>query len=560
MPQGDGHEKLAGLINSMERLKKVFDGISDSSKKVKENIKEHDSSLDLKKAIESATTSPVLFKKLSEVLSRNLGGKATPEIRENLAKASQYRKEYMGARKDYARIDKEVDALKASRPLAKNAAALAALNAKITEKETQRADTGIDIVKYKNLMSVGLERTRKAALGAGSALESIVNPISHLGKAAGFAGVALQAAPKIIDFFDQKLKESAFIIQRYSHFSIGGMHSAQLMYVRDLQRNIYASRSLSGSMYEFARANSDMKDSWKGINIVLDKLTLALGTVGSRLAQGVGMILDPVAKGFDKMMGGLRRNEAWAASIATGMLGVGGALGLKALADVSNWKDQDEQMKDTREKIARRKAFFARRPVQLKPGDIDRLEMVFNRLPPGRNPGQIAGMQGPGGRAAQRHQAAIAAVQAGQAGKPAKGLGQGGAVPPPPIPGAVANPNMKQAIGADLVARMADAEKRIKMANDASERANEEANVARIRKAQLKNDQIQEKAEQQKKFDEASKREEDEWNKSQKAREDLKKIEIEKKLFDMQANIGWRTYDKDWVKPLPTGGYDLMRT
>src|SRR5208282_4593715 len=77
-----------------------------------------------------------------------------------------------------------------------------------------------------------------------------------------------------------------------------------IMFIGDIRRNVYSSRALSDSMIKFAHASNEMKDSWKRVNVILDKFTLAMGTIGSKILSYAGQkIFDPLASVADHMMG-----------------------------------------------------------------------------------------------------------------------------------------------------------------------------------------------------------------------------------------------------------------
>lgn len=553
MPQGDSYEKLGGVIAAMGRLERVFQGVIASSKKLKENIDKSDelfgTSNRLKNELTAAVTSPVLFKKLNEVLAKNLGGKATPEIRQNLAKAAALKKQYMASRKAQQKIDVQIAVAKARRPHVQSASALASLNRKIASLQSQSSTAGTNAFKQRWAMKAALARSQKAALSKNSKVGAI-SKFGVLSKAAGYAGIAVGAVVEGIKFFDEKIRESAQIVSKYSHFSVGGMHAAQLMYVKDIQRNIYASRALSGSMYDFAQANSDMKDSWKGINVTLDKLTLALGTVGSKLGTAVGKTLDPVAKAFDKFMGGLAKGDRVLEAIA--LAGGPATQALMAIAKGAGWKTEEEQMQETKERIKRRKAFFGGQGGKLQPGDVHPFEARMFGLGPARNPNVPMGRQGAAGGNKVQFQ--------GDMGPPAIGFGKGGPIAPN------LGPIQKKALDADkgailgnLKIKIADTEQKIKFNNQAQDEANDRMAAARHRKAQLRPDDIQHKLQQEAIVEEQRKKAEEEWTKGERLRKDLERLKEEEKKLIPQLNIMWNTYDPDWTRPRKSGGADLMR-
>jgi hypothetical protein len=409
MPQGDSYEKLSGVIAAMGRLERVFQGVIASGAKLKENIDKSDemfgTSNRLKNELTAAVTSPVLFKKLGEVLEKKLGGKNTPIIRQNLAKASAFRKQYLASQKAQRKIGVQIATAQAQRPHVRSAQALAALNRKIANLQAQHGTAGMNAFKQRWAMKAALTRSQKAALSKGSNVGTL-SKLGMLSKAAGFAGIALSASTKIISMWDEKLRESALIIDKYSRFSVGGMHASTLMFIRDIHRNVQSSRALGGSMLEFARANANMKDSWRDTNIVIDRFSLALGTVGSKLGNAVGNMVAPMAKGFDMMMGKfakMTKAQALAASIIGGPL-VGSLVGL---AKAAQWKTQDEELQAVKDRIARRRAAIQQGNMGgLQPGDMGQFEANmlglrpdpkkgFNRFQhPGKPP--IPGNRAPG--------------------------------------------------------------------------------------------------------------------------------------------------------------------
>jgi hypothetical protein len=384
--RGEGYDQAAGLIASMERLARTTNSIIFSFDRLKKDFDRADelfgTSHKLKADIQSAITSPVLFKKIGEVLSKNLGGANTPQIKANLVKAAQFRKQYMASRVAQQKIDRRLAAMRAQRPHTANRTALNRLNQRITALQSQSHTAGMNAFKQRWAMKAALTRSKKAAIGPGSTLGT-ASKLGMLSKAAGFAGIAITAVSMTVEFFDQKMKESALIIEKYGRFSIGGAHAAQMMYIRDIHRNIQSSRALSSSMFEFAKANSDMKDSWKGINIVLDKLTLAIGTTGSKIASGIGKTLDPVARAFDEFMGGIAKGN----KLFEGLAALGGpvAAALAVIAKAAGWKTQQEEMDELKARIERRRQAIQNGNVAgLQPGDMGAFERGLIGLPQAR--------------------------------------------------------------------------------------------------------------------------------------------------------------------------------
>jgi hypothetical protein len=391
MPQGDSYEKLSGVIAAMGRLEKVFQGVISSGAKLKENIDKSDemfgTSNRLKNELTAAVTSPVLFKKLNEVLSKNLGGKNTLQIKQNLAKASTFRKQYLASQKAQRKIGVQIATAQAQRPHARSAQALATLNRKIANLQAQHGTAGMNAFKQRWAMKAALTRSQKAALSKGSNVGTL-SKLGMLSKAAGVAGIAIGVAVEGIKFFDEKIRESGQIIDKYSRFSVGGMHASSLMFIRDIHRNVESSRALGGSMLEFAKANADMKDSWKTTNIVLDKFTLALGTAGSKVGGAIGKFFEPIHKGFDTFMGGLNKGNRGMQALALAMGPLGAAL--IGVAKAADWKTQEEELQAVKDRIARRKAAIQQGNMGgLQKGDMGQFEANILGLRP--KPGQQFG-------------------------------------------------------------------------------------------------------------------------------------------------------------------------
>lgn len=380
-------ESIAGLINAMSRLERVMAGAIFASKKIKEQSDKQNQlseiSNQLKADITAAVTSPVLFKKLNEVLARNLGGSATPEIKQNLAKASVLRRQYMSSRMQQQKMSQKIQQMIAQRPHAANRAVLNKLNQKITDAQAKLSNIDSAGFKQRWAMKAALSRAQKAAIGKGSNLGKI-SKVGIASKALGQFGVALKAGTGIVEFFNDKMKESGDIIGHYSRYSLGGLQASSMMYIRDIQRNIYSSRALSSSMYDFAKANSDMKDSWKNINMTLDKLTLTFGTLGSKMWGSFGDLLDPLADRMDGFMKSLKDGTSSIPELIAGMIPGGlGFVILDPLRDAlkkvgETWRSKDDEMKEWKDRIERRKAIFGGVPgAPEKPGDIHPLEKTF---------------------------------------------------------------------------------------------------------------------------------------------------------------------------------------
>src|ERR1700733_13876918 len=116
----------------MERLALTTNSIIFSFDKLKKDFDKADeffgSSNKLRSDLQAALTSPVLFTKLGEVLTKKLGGTNTPLIKANLAKATQLRKQYMASRAAQKKIDTRIAAMQAQRPHTTNRQALSRLN------------------------------------------------------------------------------------------------------------------------------------------------------------------------------------------------------------------------------------------------------------------------------------------------------------------------------------------------------------------------------------------------------------------------------------------------
>jgi hypothetical protein len=348
------------LLGSVVRLNGVFRTIIDSSEKLNKSIKESEKQKEdiekenkdkhkLEQAIVKDATISGLTSKLNEVLAKNLGGTGTGSIKDSLKKAAQYQSQAQKYRNFQNIYNQKINTVLKSIPHLTTQSQFRSAYQRIAGYTAQSTSAGHRSSRFGAAARAAINRGKQSVLkGGGFKPSATGRAVGVFGAIIGKAGIVVAATTKAVEFFQKKIAEAGAIVAKYAHFSAGGLHSAQLLYYRDLQRNIRSSRDLSGSMYDFSKAISDSRDSWRSTQVLLDKVTLALGTFGARLGQDIGKIIDPIAKALDDAGAaiGLWKNKADAARALQeraqrrrdAFQGVPGALGRLEQGDLHPWE------------------------------------------------------------------------------------------------------------------------------------------------------------------------------------------------------------------------------
>lgn len=364
------------IIGAMQRLGGIMQAASnkyeniyriEGSKNYKGHSQKFQEGQSLRDSLSSATTAPVITKKITEILKKGFGGAAEGEISENLKKSTQYRAQSQQAWARSERLRDQISRLNTlwnQRNLTANTpaqvTALNNLGNRIQELRTQEQRSFSRSGRLQNASRAALNRSQDAALGAGSGLPGLgPSSIVGLSKFAKFLpaiGTGIQVATVAVNAFSKALQSSVAIIDKYSKYSMGGMQAASILYVRDLRRNIDISHKLSDSMVKFAKAQSDMKDAWKSTNILIEKFQLGFGTLVAKTFDGIGRFIDPFAKQIDKFIGDFKNMGAAQRALLAVTSPLAFALG--KFGEAIGWKTEKEQQEEFKAKIARRKAFF----------------------------------------------------------------------------------------------------------------------------------------------------------------------------------------------------------
>jgi len=401
----------------MLRLQKVFDLTSksyksqlDLTKKENESVKKFNEEIDkatkLQASLTKASKPAVIAKNLEEVLKQKLGGKATPEIEKRLKQANQFRKQFIQAQKDLWRTKSVISKLKAAQSaVTRGSSDWWKLQGKLISPMAKRARLRTAMKALHTGQQATLRRGRAVALGSRSKLGNIpskkllasTGTISRLGafsKGLAAAEAIMKATVKVVGYFNKEIAKSTDIVHKYSQFSMGGAHAAMIMWVGDIKRNIYTSRMNSDAMMKFAKSSNEMKDSWKKVNVMLDRFTLAMGTAGNKLGEAIGKnFLGPAAEGFNQFLkdfvdGADALKKALGPAAPTGLIDA-----FKKFAKFMH-VDLTGEMDKLKEVIERRKQVLlapnpqarAQALKNLKPDDFNPLEQFAFNLPPQKRP------------------------------------------------------------------------------------------------------------------------------------------------------------------------------
>jgi hypothetical protein len=299
------------MLDIMKRMENLFRGMASTYTQGKKTKEEIDITINLENQLQSAVTSSATVKKLSEVLRRGIGGAATPQIRENLAKAARYRREAQAAKRQLAKM---------------------AANPKGTpiQQAMKRADLHFKIAKYRQITRSSLARAKGAALGKGgipqarSTLAKIATRSRIAGSANALIG-AFQLARKSVDMASISLHKFS---QFPSHHAIRAGITEE---IGDLRRNIMISREIGEDLLKFANASKRAKDAFAGITIVWEKAKIRLGTGILDIVGKVGEALG-LGGGQKGGFGGLgNANVGWLSKI-------GGMFGLFETEELKKWR------------------------------------------------------------------------------------------------------------------------------------------------------------------------------------------------------------------------------
>lgn len=404
--------RLARVVSMVSvQQKRSIDLIKVENEGIKKFNKQIDDITKVRGGLSAAIKAPAIAKNLSAVLKANLGGEATDEIKGRLDQANRFSKQYAASRKEYRRIDRQINSL-TSAMASQRGPRLQATLRKIASLQGRQTGVKASARRSKRRMNVALGKGKAAALGPKGGLANIpakrslastklISTLGVLSKGFAAAGIIVGASVRAIGFWDKALKESTDIIHKYSHFSLGGLQAASMLQIGDIKRNIYASRQLSDSMIKFARASNAMKDSWKDVKVSIDKIILGFAMVGANIAKKAGDAVNPIfrdmqwafglmAKMTDRDIDNLFKN----ANLFEKAFTVPLTKFFAKFARILDIKTPLDQLEEAKKKVERRRALFqAKNPADraaamknLQPDDIDPLEQFLMGLPLPRRP------------------------------------------------------------------------------------------------------------------------------------------------------------------------------
>jgi hypothetical protein len=349
---------------SFSGLGRTFSDFSKSAAKYNENMKNLASisvkANEINSMLAKANANPLILKGLKETLASGLGGANTKIIQKSIMEMSKHEKDIITSQKLQQNILAQQSALRAK---------LVTPGLSVTQQrviQTKITDLGIKRVQARAAeRKSGRALTRAAGRGKGAATSTLGKAAAATRGAAALAGigtaaslaagtvsVAFVAAGFTIYKFTKALSDSIGIINKFSHYSIGGMSAAFEIQLRDMRRDINLSRNLGSSMMGFSRAVSDMRDSFVSFNRVTAKLTLAMGTFAARIGENIGKnVIEPLARGLEKF-----------------------------LASLGLIPSEAEELAAAKAQIARRKAFFRGGNVALQGGDLHPHELNIMKL------------------------------------------------------------------------------------------------------------------------------------------------------------------------------------
>jgi hypothetical protein len=298
------------LAQSIANLSKVISSTKGAFDRIATRSEEIDLAADLREGLEQAVTSSTISNVLRKVLDKNLGGKATKDIAENLAKASKYRQQYLSSRSEEAAAGKNEKSvfsqLMAAVPGSKQ---WTTLNQKHSDALNRLTVAMNETVKNQARMRTALARGRAVALSPQSALGASEGLSGVLAKGSIIAAVFTEViglAANAVRAFQFALRDGSSVIQQYSMYGVGAMHAASIEYIGDLQRLHYISSKLSDDMIRFSIESTKSKNKWKDFDVLFEKLRLSADTAWSRLSGWAGDIASSGAKQISKMLISLR--------------------------------------------------------------------------------------------------------------------------------------------------------------------------------------------------------------------------------------------------------------